>query len=376
MVNYFCYVCNEPLTKENETSEHIILNAIGGKLKSKRLICRTCNSKFGSDIDNELAEQLSTFSTLLNVKRDNGKPRNIKGEYKGTEIYIEPSGKMKRAKPKIDIDGDKYQITTSTISEARSVMNGLKRKYPKLDVETEIAKAKVDKVYLPEIKLASTIGGENAFRSICKTAINYYILCEGDSSLIKHLIPYIEGLTSDNKSVYYFYPQSEVFYKGEEEVFHSLILIGEPKNNKLFVYVELFNEIKFVVMLNEYYEGPSIYNSYHYDVVSNKEVNFERKFIITSRDLKRYAKSKPDVDAIIKRVSHLLQRIDKVKVSRRISEITSAAMEVVKSRYPESEYEYFTPEMINLFTNEVVNNFILSFQHRIVDRDDLEEVEF
>lgn len=129
-------------------------------------------------------------------------------------------------------------------------------------------------------------------------------------------------------------------------------------------------------MLNENYEGPSIYNSYHYDVVSNKEVDFDRKFIITTRDLKRYAKIEPDVDAIIKRVSHLLQRIDKVKVSRRISEITSTAMEVVKSKYPESEYEYFTPEMINLFTNEVVNKFMLSFQHRIFDRDNLENVNF
>lgn len=375
MDSYFCYVCDELLTKENETSEHIILNAIGGKLKSKRLICRTCNSKFGSNIDDELAEQLSTFSTLLNVKRDNGKPRNIKGDYKGTEIYIEPSGKMKRAKPKIDIEGNKYHITTSTISEARSVMNGLKRKYPKLDVETEISKAKIDEVYLPEIKVNFSIGGENTFRSICKAAINYYMLCGGDGSLIKHLIPYIEG-HSENKNVYYFYPQNEVFYKGEEEIFHSLILIGEPSNNKLFVYIEYFNEIKFIVMLNENYEGPSIYNSYHYDVVSNKEVDFGRKFIITTRDLKRYVRFEPNVDTIIKRVSHLLQRLDKVKVSRRISEITSTAMEVVKSRYPESEYEYFTPEMSNLFANEVVNKFILSFQHRIFDREYLEEIDF
>ncbi|MED4129465.1 HNH endonuclease [Shouchella miscanthi] len=30
-----CYVCDTVLTRENESEEHILLNAIGGKLKSK-----------------------------------------------------------------------------------------------------------------------------------------------------------------------------------------------------------------------------------------------------------------------------------------------------------------------------------------------------
>ncbi|WP_411835373.1 HNH endonuclease, partial [Paenibacillus barengoltzii] len=30
-----CYVCKIELTKDNETEEHILLNSIGGRLKSK-----------------------------------------------------------------------------------------------------------------------------------------------------------------------------------------------------------------------------------------------------------------------------------------------------------------------------------------------------
>lgn len=71
---YTCYVCDDILNSENETVEHIVLNAIGGKLKSRRLICRDCNSKFGSKIDTELAKQLSSFCTLLNIQRESGTP--------------------------------------------------------------------------------------------------------------------------------------------------------------------------------------------------------------------------------------------------------------------------------------------------------------
>ena len=35
-----CYICCEELTKDNDSVEHIIPNAIGGKLKSKELICK------------------------------------------------------------------------------------------------------------------------------------------------------------------------------------------------------------------------------------------------------------------------------------------------------------------------------------------------
>ena len=50
-----CYVCGVELTEDNKTEEHII-NAIGGVLKSKNLICKQCNSDFGDEIDSFLAK--------------------------------------------------------------------------------------------------------------------------------------------------------------------------------------------------------------------------------------------------------------------------------------------------------------------------------
>lgn len=49
------------IDKRKCSEEHIIPNAIGGKLKSKELICKKCNSKLGHSMDKELAEQLDFF---------------------------------------------------------------------------------------------------------------------------------------------------------------------------------------------------------------------------------------------------------------------------------------------------------------------------
>ncbi|MBA9077080.1 HNH endonuclease [Rufibacter quisquiliarum] len=83
-----CYVCSIEITSETETEEHIIINAAGGRLKSKDLICKDCNSTFGGKIDSLLADQLNNLSNMLMVKRHRGNPQPILGELKSNrEVY-------------------------------------------------------------------------------------------------------------------------------------------------------------------------------------------------------------------------------------------------------------------------------------------------
>ncbi|MFJ7371542.1 HNH endonuclease [Lysinibacillus sp. NPDC098008] len=372
---YTCYVCDDTLNSENETVEHIVLNAIGGKLKSRRLICRDCNSKFGSKIDTELAKQLSSFCTLLNIQRESGTPQSIKGKYKNTEVFIEPGGKIKRVKPEIKVDGNRYHIVTSDMSQARTVLKGLKRKFPKLNIEEELEKSTASKQYIQSIKIGFSIGGKEAMQSVCKSAINFYMLNNGEKEYIKHLIPYIQG-KDDEAEIYYFYPNTELFFKDEDEIFHSLILIGDPLSKKLMVYVELFNELKFLVILNREYVGEKIYQAYHYNVVKNEVVEFDREIIITNRDIKKFAKRELEPDKVSHRVSLLMMKIDKIMVDRKINEITTAAMAKMLEKYPQETNPYFTSEMLSFISNEVATEFVLSFQHRMFGKEDGEEIDF
>ena len=65
----FCYACGKEITPSNRSDEHIIPNAIGGRLKSKSLLCKQCNSDFGDSIDSELSRQLNHIGNMLNIKK-------------------------------------------------------------------------------------------------------------------------------------------------------------------------------------------------------------------------------------------------------------------------------------------------------------------
>ncbi|GMB08099.1 HNH endonuclease [Thermolongibacillus altinsuensis] len=363
-----CYVCDIDLTKENETDEHILLNAIGGKLKSRRLICKDCNSRFGSDIDDKLAQQLNPIANLLDVKRDRGQPQNVKGTYENKEIIIEPGGKIKLARPYIDKGEKVVHIEASTMGEAKKVLRGLKRKHPELDIEEALKNAKRSKDYLPSVTINMSFGGKETKQAICKMAVNFYIFSGGDSKVIKHLLPFIEG-KEEEAEVYYFYPRSEVFYKGEKDVIHTLLLVGDPLKKELYVYIELFNEFKMVVFLDREYNGEPIYNSYHYNVVTNEEIEYDTPIRIASKDLKRYSCKDIDESKFKERMTLLFQRIDKVITDRRIHEITTKAMEEMRKKYPQEENPVFTKEMIAYFSNRVAEEFVLSFQHRLFKKE-------
>ena len=92
-------------------------------------------------------------------------------------------------------DGEKHiQVGARSIKEARHIMKGLKKKYPQLDIDKALKKACPKREYLDNIfSFQFQIGGDKAFRSICKTAVNFYILNGGNPDNIRHLVPYLKN---------------------------------------------------------------------------------------------------------------------------------------------------------------------------------------
>lgn len=147
-----CYICQIEITPDNESEEHIIPNACGGRLKSKKLLCKTHNSEFGNSFDNQLAKQTNLLTNLLLIKRDRGKPQPIKGKIQSTgeEYYLEPGGKPVMAKPKIEIDDGQLSIAAKNEKEMKRILDGMKRNNPELDVEQALNEAKYQRKYFNE----------------------------------------------------------------------------------------------------------------------------------------------------------------------------------------------------------------------------------
>ena len=127
-----CYICNKILNQNNSSKEHIILNSIGGCLYSRNLICKTCNSELGEGIDKELSNQLSCIANMLDIKRDRGKPQNIKViDEDGGEIYkLKPGGIPQMGKPSVKINNSsngEIEIVTRNFDEAKYILKQMEK---------------------------------------------------------------------------------------------------------------------------------------------------------------------------------------------------------------------------------------------------------
>jgi hypothetical protein len=73
-----CALCEAEFDTENESAEHLIPNAIGGRRKVMRFICRECNSSAGETWDAEVARQLLWLSLMVSVSRERGQLPSLK----------------------------------------------------------------------------------------------------------------------------------------------------------------------------------------------------------------------------------------------------------------------------------------------------------
>lgn len=278
-----CYICGNEITHENYTDEHIIINAAGGRLKSKTLICRQCNSDFGEKIDNALAKQLNFFANQLMIKRERGEPQPIVGKKEASkeEIRFLPDGTIIPNKPRYEetVEGNRINISMVVRDDAelKRMAIGIARKHPQLK-EEDIIKAAVHKEsYIDDyITFNLEIGGPEVFRAVCKCAVNYFIYQKGDIEYIRPLLKYIKG--TEDKDIVWMHYKDNLYNLNDDECFHMLHLHGNPSDRVLYCYVDYFNTYKYIVLLNDSYDGDEIDSTYCFDVLNLREI--EKKFLV------------------------------------------------------------------------------------------------
>lgn len=354
-----CYVCDSELTKENETDEHIIINAAGGRLKSKKLICTACNSDFGESIDSLLAKQLNSLSNMLMVKRHRGEPQPIIGEKQSTgEKYkLKLGGKPEMTKPTIEktTEGNKVNISVSARSEKelREILKGIAKKNPKFDVEEAMKSAQWREEHFEEaLHFQNVIGGSEVFRAVCKAATNFFVYSKGKPSQIKHLIPYIKG--EEDKDIVWMHYKSNLYDLENDESNHIIHLVGNQDERILYCYVDYFNTYKYIVMLNDDYQGVDMTETYVFDLVNIKPIKKEVKMDYDRETLLSFFTEKDDkpFEKVKKAFDHSLALGLKRQDEYQRSELIQRAIQNSLGKYPEGVP--ITEKMINETVNELV----------------------
>ncbi len=365
-----CYVCNTEITKSNETYEHIIINAAGGRLKSKKLICIKCNSNFGETIDNKLAEQLNSLANILMVNRHRGDPKPIVAIKKptGEKYTLEVGGKPKLTKPTIEktIDGDitNFSISARYKKELREIVTGIAKKYPYFDVEEAIKTAQIQEKYLEEaLHFNISIGGDEVFRAVCKCATNFFVYSKGDSSQIKHLIPYLKG--EEVVEIIWFHYQKNLYKLEQDECTHIIHLIGKKDERILYCYVDFFNTFKYLVLLNDKFEGQDIKETYCFDLLNlipiykDVIIDYDRNTLLnffSNKDARPFDEVKKAVE---RSITIGLKRQDLHHRSTLIRKVLHNSL----GKYPEGVP--ITKEMINEIVTEFMEILTPYFFNRI-----------
>lgn len=297
-----CYICEQEILQDNTYNEHIQLNSLGGKLKSKDIICGSC-APFFDLADAALGKLLNPIAAQLNIDRDRGTPPPFEVdavERNGERYVLMPGGKPRLHIPIVNINGERIEITVSDEQSLRKVLKGMKKKNPGLTneaIELLIKGAEKLKENIGEVEYSINLGDESLLRAICKMAMSFYIYRDGDRENIAHLIPYIKGQEKpENSCIGYYYPLSNKPYDYLQEqgrVVHSLFVKGDPSQEKLYGLIQLFGNFRFLVLLNDNYHGEQFETSYTFDVLSREEIadNLWEDFQLSSLEIQKISLS-------------------------------------------------------------------------------------
>ena len=278
-----CYSCGVPFDKTNNSQEHIINNSIGGKLRSRSLLCKGCNEGFGSGIDQVLNKQLGILVDHLGVNRQRER-KNIAIPMKASDGSIKMVAKQLKPLARLTTsfpDGKKVvefvpeEEFNKRVAEKKAELS---KKYKTIN-EVYYTELPGKELYTIKNSLSDEevdigFGGDEYYQSITKMAVNYYLKQSYDVQWVGEAIRMIKGEIANDLTFYYYpNPIHYAVHEFEEyEVSHIIHIRGIPEKGYLYAYVELFNMQNVLIRLNMNYSGPEINDTYSFDLLKGREI--------------------------------------------------------------------------------------------------------
>ena len=285
-----CALCDTPITSDNDSKEHIIPNAIGGRRKVGGFICRSCNSRTGDTWDKELAEQLNPLGLLLRITRERGaSPSQTFETIGGQRIRLNADGRMELPAPVFQKtqqgDSVEVRIQARSIEEAKDMLQGLKRKHPKLDIEQALQKITDQAVPLEDpLKMSFQFGGNNIGRAVVKSALAMAHSSGARAQDCKTALEYLKDSAAPACFGFY-YDKDLILNRAENAVFHCIGVSGSKNTGLLLAYVEYYCAQRIIVCLSNDYAGPDVHSIYAIDPLASKELELQFEIPLNREDL-------------------------------------------------------------------------------------------
>jgi hypothetical protein len=367
-----CALCDRQFGSEGvvDSREHIIPNSIGGQKKVSGILCKTCNDRTGAEWDAALADQLSIVSVTVGVRRDRGNQPAVDAKTRsGQPIRLHPDGHLTlpRTPPIETVENGGVRITgkVSTIAEARAVFRGLKRKYPKFDVEVAIARLRLERRY-PSEPVVSTvhIHGNSSGRSIVKSTYVLAIHAGVKPENCELARDYLLGNGSTH-CWWFYYERDLIANRPDDSLFHCVAISGNPATRQLLGYVEFFGAYRMIVHLSSEYDGKAFSSGYAVDPTTGKELPISPGLDLTIDDVISTCNGKrPYVEGMSAAIHHLMRIAYPRTLERERKRVIEAA---IRSAIPElglAPGEWLGPEDVHELVRLVMREITPCILHQ------------
>jgi len=281
-----CIITGDEITPENDSAAHVIPSALGGRLKPKGFLSALGNQILNDKVDAPLIRSLGPFMTLLGGSRDRGDNAPLIMKSGDTTYVVSFGGPIQLARPeyreRVEGEATVIEVRARTMKEVRQLLGRVKAKHASFDVESALAMAAEQSVYLPEMLGTRVNVGPNPVFPAVFAMANVYAAWLG-MPLHSDFVTYIHQLPDRVKyepegqevkvdmppNTFYWLPPTPP-YSRPPSVSHAVIYFGDPSRKKAIFYAELFNLPGVAVVLP--YDGSDVLEkTYAVDVVTAME---------------------------------------------------------------------------------------------------------
>ncbi|CAM1355568.1 HNH endonuclease [Tenacibaculum ascidiaceicola] len=350
-----CLICNEEMIERNfyeqnkklftdkpklNHEEHIIQNAIGGRLKSSEILCEDCGSTLNNEIDISFIKLFDYFTQELKTKlpkeRNSNVIKKITGIHltKDIEIY-KKNDKVFPKKPFYEKDENKKEIRI--FAEENIINNFIKK------VQKEVSHFEEYKIFkITEFEQDDKFGfyfskkvedfNDKFVYGLIKIVTEFAYLKGIKREDLKRCLDTQKNQLIFTKNVIPFYPIGVVDHYFEQYRVvleknypsHTLILYTEENidgTKRLTCYIDLFSTFQYYVVINDSYIGEEVFETYYQHLNKGK---------IKSPDLSNYEYKEllaiaQDYDIDLSKIKIERPKLDDYKkfISSKISTITT-----------------------------------------------------
>lgn len=261
--------------KDLESLEHIIPNALGGKLKSKDILSHFSNQKLNNSIDKEFVKIFESFYLRLELEKDRKTSPSMRGVHNGYETdVIFKNNRFYPSKPIFD------QHKKIIYADSEKTGNDYKKLLLK---EGKITNSDVIEIFddiAGGIDLKFTLDNKIFKQGLAKISAGFAAFKGIPREFMREVIDIENKEFQERIIVVPSIPKSHIELEFEKNALngphypiHGLVLIGSKNERMLYCHVELFSAFQWYVILDDNYEGEDIRHTYAHQLIGNSEIS-------------------------------------------------------------------------------------------------------